>query len=304
MRPGTAAIGRMMGGTAYMYAAGSGISGSTADALMYFWFLLVVLSTVYVAHDAFTRNPELTVMKWGWVLVTLYIGPVGAALYVLSCKEPRPGTHERFVAPLWKQAFGSTIHCVAGDATGIMMAAVVASVLGLPPWGDSLLEYVVGFGFGLLIFQALFMRDMLGGSYLRAVRSTVFAEWLSMNCVMGAMVAVLVIIRSHVPGTDDAGSVRFWATFSVAVLAGLAFAYPVNVWLVANHLKHGMGTVRALGEGGEAVRAAAPEPASAGAGMEMPQSEVTAAQKAAMATLTVVFLASGVLLAGIFGDLG
>ncbi|MFD9975597.1 DUF4396 domain-containing protein [Streptomyces sp. NPDC059017] len=287
-----------------MYAAGSGISGSTADALMYFWFLLVVLSTVYVAHDAFTRNPELTVMKWGWVLVTLYIGPVGAALYVLSCKEPRPGTHERFVAPLWKQAFGSTIHCVAGDATGIMMAAVVASVLGLPPWGDSLLEYVVGFGFGLLIFQALFMRDMLGGSYLRAVRSTVFAEWLSMNCVMGAMVAVLVIIRSHVPGTDDAGSVRFWATFSVAVLAGLAFAYPVNVWLVANHLKHGMGTVRALGEGGEAVRAAAPEPASAGAGMEMPQSEVTAAQKAAMATLTVVFLASGVLLAGIFGDLG
>ncbi|MFE0090409.1 DUF4396 domain-containing protein [Streptomyces sp. NPDC058991] len=304
MRPGTAAIGRMMGGTAYMYAAGSGISGSTADALMYFWFLLLVLSTVYVAHDAFTRNPELTVMKWGWVLVTLYIGPVGAALYVLSCKEPRPGTHERFVAPLWKQAFGSTIHCVAGDATGIMMAAVVASVLGLPPWGDSLLEYVVGFGFGLLIFQALFMRDMLGGSYLRAVRSTVFAEWLSMNCVMGAMVAVLVIIRSHVPGTDDAGSVRFWATFSVAVLAGLAFAYPVNVWLVANHLKHGMGTVRALGEGGEAVRAAAPEPASAGAGMEMPQSEVTAAQKAAMATLTVVFLASGVLLAGIFGDLG
>ncbi|MFE0274983.1 DUF4396 domain-containing protein [Streptomyces sp. NPDC058992] len=304
MRPGTAAIGRMMGGTAYMYAAGSGISGSTADALMYFWFLLVVLSTVYVAHDAFTRNPELTVMKWGWVLVTLYIGPVGAALYVLSCKEPKPGTHERFVAPLWKQAFGSTIHCVAGDATGIMMAAVVASVLGLPPWGDSLLEYVVGFGFGLLIFQALFMRDMLGGSYLRAVRSTVFAEWLSMNCVMGAMVAVLVIIRSHVPGTDDAGSVRFWATFSVAVLAGLAFAYPVNVWLVANHLKHGMGTVRALGEGGEAVRAAAPEPASAGAGMEMPQSEVTAAQKAAMATLTVVFLASGVLLAGIFGDLG
>jgi len=27
-------------------------------------------------------------------------------------------------------------------------------------------------------------------------------------------------------------------------------AYPVNVWLVANHLKHGMGTVRAFSEGG------------------------------------------------------
>ncbi|MFL4949068.1 DUF4396 domain-containing protein [Streptomyces sp. MMS24-I31] len=284
--------------------AAGGVSGTTADALMYVWFFLVALSVVYVGFDAFTNNPELTVMKWGWVLVTLYIGPIGAALYVLSCKEPRPGDHERFVTPLWKQAFGSTIHCVAGDATGIMMAAVIASVIGLPPWGDSLLEYIVGFGFGLLVFQALFMRDMLGGSYLGAVRSTVFAEWLSMNCVMGAMVAVLVIIRSHVPGTDDTAGVGFWATFSLAVLAGLAFAYPVNVWLVSNHLKHGMGTVRVLGKGGEAVHGPTAAATSAGTGMAMPQTGVTGEQKAAMATLTVVFLASGVLLAAVFGRLG
>ncbi|MBN0046386.1 DUF4396 domain-containing protein [Streptomyces actuosus] len=286
-----------------MYVATGGIGGTTADALMYVWFFLVVLSAVYVAYDAFTGNPELTVMKWGWVLVTLYLGPIGAALYVLSCKEPGPGAHERFVAPLWKQSLGSTIHCVAGDATGIMVAAVVVSAVGLPPWGDSLAEYVVGFGFGLLVFQALFMRDMLGGSYLRAVRSTVFAEWLSMNCVMGAMVAVLVIVRSHVPGADDASDVRFWATFSLAVLAGLAFAFPVNVWLVANHLKHGMGTVRVLGKGGEALHEEQAADAPAGGGMDMTESGVTREQKAAMATLTIVFLASGVLLAGIFGQL-
>ena len=64
--------------------------GGTADAVLITWFALAVLSAAYVAYDAFTRNPELTVMKWGWVLVTLYIGPVGAALYVLSCKEPAP----------------------------------------------------------------------------------------------------------------------------------------------------------------------------------------------------------------------
>jgi hypothetical protein len=38
--------------------------------------------------------------------------------------------------------------------------------------------------------------------------------------------------------------------------------------------------------------------------MTMPQTEVTGEHKAAMATLTVVFLASGVLLAAIFGRLG
>ncbi|MFE5540633.1 DUF4396 domain-containing protein [Streptomyces sp. NPDC056519] len=278
------------------------MNGTAADALMYTWFFLAVLSAGYVAYDAFTRNPELTVMKWGWGLVTLYIGPVGASLYVLSCKEPRPGTHERFTAPLWKQALGSTIHCVAGDATGIMVAAVAASLLGLPPWADAVLEYAVGFGFGLLVFQALFMRDMLGGGYRAAVRSTVFAEWLSMNCVMGAMVAVNVIVRSHVPGARDVADVRFWATFSLAVLAGLAFAYPVNVWLVANHLKHGMGTVRALGSGGAALPV--PKPATTATGtMAMPGTAVTGEQKAAMATLTVLFLAAGVLLAALFGSL-
>lgn len=64
--------------------------------------------------------------------MTLYLGPVGLFLYVLSCKEPFPGTHERFIQPLWKQGMGSTIHCVAGDATGIIVAAAVTGALGLP----------------------------------------------------------------------------------------------------------------------------------------------------------------------------
>jgi len=40
--------------------------------------------------------------------------------------------------------------------------------LELPAELDITMEYVLGFGIGLGIFQALFMRDMLGGSYPRA----------------------------------------------------------------------------------------------------------------------------------------
>ncbi|HEX6475968.1 MAG TPA: DUF4396 domain-containing protein [Acidimicrobiales bacterium] len=231
----------------------TGLSRHGADGILYVWFALVLISAAYVAYDAFTRNPELTVMKWGWVLVTLYIGPIGASLYVLSCKEPAPGEHEAFVAPLWKQSLGSTIHCVAGDATGIVVAAAVTTSIGLPMWAELIVEYAFGFSFGLLVFQALFMRDMLGGSYLAAVRATVVAEWLSMNCVMAGMIPVMVLLRSHVPGTTDVGSVRFWGVLSVAVFVGLVVAYPVNVWLVQAGLKHGMGTVRALGEGGSPI---------------------------------------------------
>jgi hypothetical protein len=63
------------------------------------------------------------------LLVTPYMGPLGL---LIADKEPRPGTHEQFTAPLWKQGVGSTIHCVAGDATGIILAAVVTAMFGLP----------------------------------------------------------------------------------------------------------------------------------------------------------------------------
>jgi hypothetical protein len=221
------------------------------DVVVIVWIALALASTAYVAWDAFTNNPELTIMKWGWVLVTLYTGLVGAALYVLSCKEPRPGTHERFVSPLWKQGVGSTIHCVAGDATGIVLAATITALIGFPMWLDLVVEYAFGFAFGLLIFQALFMKDMMGGSYRRALADSLIPEWLSMNMVMAGMVPAMVLLMM---GQDmramDPRNLVYWGAMSASVTVGFLVAYPVNLWLVAVGLKHGMGTERALGKGG------------------------------------------------------
>ena len=220
------------------------------DTVLLVWFALTVVSVAYVAWDCFMNNPEMTVMKWGWVLVTLYTGAVGAALYVLSCKEPRPGSHAAFVAPAWKQALGSTIHCMAGDATGVIITATVTGWVGLPMWLDVILEYSFGFLFGLLIFQALFMREMLGGSYVRAVRRSVVPEWFSMNGVMAGMIPVMVVLMTRDMAAMEPSSIRYWGVMSVASLAGLVLAFPFNWWLVSAGLKHGMGTVRVLGKGG------------------------------------------------------
>lgn len=72
----------------------------------------------------------------GFILVTLYMGPIGLLLYVIADKEPRSGEHGSFTSPLWKHGIGSTIHCVAGDATGIILAAAITATLGLPMWQD------------------------------------------------------------------------------------------------------------------------------------------------------------------------
>ena len=213
------------------------------EGVMLLWFLLTGLSVLYVAIDI-QSTPESVVLKWGFVLLTAYTGPLGAFLYVLGCREPLPGLHERYVAVRWRQVLGSTMHCVAGDGVGILAGAVIASVMQLPGVLDVALEYVLGFGFGWTIFQALFMRGDAGGSYKAALRHTFFPELLSMNVLMAGMVPTMLLAMKYVPGAHDPAGPAFWFVMSMALVVGFVTAYPMNWWLVSRHLKHGMMTAR------------------------------------------------------------
>ena len=213
------------------------------DGVMLLWFLLAALSLLFVAIDI-QSTPESPVMKWGFVLLTAYTGVIGAFLYVLGCREPLPGLHERYTAAQWRQTLGSTMHCVAGDGVGILAGAVLSSVLGIAGPAEMILEYVLGFAFGWTIFQALFMRDMAGGSYLQALKSTFMSELLSMNLLMAGMIPTMMILRRYVAAADNPLTPNFWFVMSMSLLVGFIIAYPMNWWLVANHLKHGMMTVR------------------------------------------------------------
>ena len=220
----------------------AGIELNAIDAFLYVWFVLAGLSAAYVAWDGFVKkNPEAAVMKWGWVLITLYMGPVALALYVMADKEPKPGEHEGFIKPLWKQGVGSTVHCVAGDATGIITAAVITAALGQPMWIDLVVEYTAGFAFGLFIFQALFMKGMMGGTYLKAVGNSFIPEWFSMNMMAAGMFPVMIFLMM---GRDmramEPTEPLFWGVMSLGVIVGYFTAYPVNVWMVSRNLKHGL----------------------------------------------------------------
>ncbi|MDR5730524.1 MAG: DUF4396 domain-containing protein [Terriglobia bacterium] len=218
------------------------------DYFLLIWFILAAGSTAYVALDQFRNNPEPTVMRWGFILITLYMGPFGLLLYVLADKEPKPGTHEQFIKPLWKQGIGSTIHCIAGDATGIIAAAVITATLGLPMKIDLIVEYVAGFSFGLFIFQSLFMQSMMGGTYWENVRKSFLPEFISMNCMMAAMAPVMSLLMM---GRDmramEPTQLIFWGVMSLGVSAGFVMAYPANVWMVKRGLKHGLMTERKPG---------------------------------------------------------
>jgi len=213
------------------------------SGVMLLWFVLTAVSVLFVAVDIL-KTPESPVLKWGFILLTAYTGPVGAFLYVLGCREPLPGLHEQFTATRWRQVLGTTMHCVAGDGLGILAGAILGAIIHLSKPGEITLEYFLGFGFGWTIFQALFMKESSGGSFYKALKNTFIPELVSMNYLMAAMVLVTTIGMRMVPESTNPMSMEFWFIMSMALLAGFIAAYPINWWLVSNHLKHGMMTVR------------------------------------------------------------
>lgn len=164
-------------------------------------------------------------------------------IYLLACRRPFPGAHDRYTAVTWKQAMNSEMHCLAGDATGIIIAASIVPVFHLSNGWDLLIEYSAGFISGLFIFQALMMAGMYGGDYFKAVRKTIFAETVSMNMVMTGMIPTMVVLASIWPNTDDPLRPEFWFHMSMATIVGGLFAFPINYWLVNKHLKHGCMTL-------------------------------------------------------------
>ena len=302
------------------------------DYFLVAWFAFALASTAYVAVDQFGNNPEPTVMKWGFILVTLYMGPFGLLLYVLADKEPRPGEHEHFTSPLWKQGVGSTIHCVAGDATGIILAATVTALLGLPMWIDLIVEYIAGFSFGLFIFQSLFMKKMMGGTYWENVRKSFMPEFISMNAMMAGMAPTMSLLMM---GRDmramDPLEFVFWGVMSLGVMVGFTTAYPFNVWMVKKKVKHGLMTERpeAAGQqrdmsgmksetgqmsdeqmshmeghgGQQKAKKSGDREASPGGGHQM-GGDATTPQLAALAGVTSFLLISGMVIPGFSVNLG
>ncbi len=218
------------------------------QGVMLLCFILVGFSLMFVLYDTLTNTPVSWVQKLAWILVIFYSGPIGLFFYLLACRNPGPGLHEQFTRAQWKQALNSEMHCLAGDASGIILAAIIVSHFGLANGVDLILESLSAFIVGLLIFQALMMRSMYDNDYIKAVRKTFFAETVSMNMVMVGMVPVMVILMHHWQYGDDPFHPLFWFIMGLATIAGGITAYPINAWLVKNKLKHGCMTLPEKGD--------------------------------------------------------
>jgi hypothetical protein len=86
------------------------------DGAMIVWFVLTGASVLFVVWDPIFNGVTSWVQRIAWILVTIYTGPVGAFFYLLTCRRPFPGSHDRYTQATWKQGMNSEVHCLAGDA--------------------------------------------------------------------------------------------------------------------------------------------------------------------------------------------
>lgn len=214
------------------------------DLVLPIWFFTLFCSLAYVIWHNLARNPVSWVQKLAWILVTAYTGVVGLAAYWVSCRAKKGVSHQESTAPDWKQGINSEMHCLAGDATGIIFSAAVVYHFGFPNGIDLIIEYLSAFIVGLFIFQALMMVGMYQGNYLKAVKKTFFVETVSMNMVMLGMIPVMVILMNALPEGDNPWKPTFWLIMGMATIAGGITAYPINYWLVKKRLKHGCMTIQ------------------------------------------------------------
>jgi hypothetical protein len=131
-----------------------------------------------------------------------------------------------------------------------------------------------------------------------------------MNLLMAGMVPTMMILKAHIQSAGDPTTPRFWFVMSMSLLVGFVIAYPMNWWLVMNHLKHGMMTVRLSAVAGVPARhahALGPEAhvAHSNVGgapkgdlvMSMIESELPRPPVPVMAALSFLALAAGVMIA-------
>lgn len=224
-------------------------------AILVLWFASAILAALWAAYDLIKNQPKiLPVIKLAWVLVILYLGVIGLILYHFSCRVPASIDHSEFVAPMWKRSLGSTIHCVSGDALGIVIVAVIIYNAHLPMIAEFAIEYVFAFLFGWLIFQVAPIRIFMGKSLREALLGGARAEFVSLTVMVMGMFPTMYLLMRAAGGSGGTMpsplSLEFWGIMSVSIAVGFLFTYPASWWMVSVGWKRGMGSAGVMGRGG------------------------------------------------------
>lgn len=209
---------------------------------------LAVCCSLAIAADILAgRRQSMAIMNVVWPVTALYAGPLALAAYFLWAR-PAPGPRRANVGkrPFWQSVILGAMHCGGGCTLGdilsetLLVAWIPFTLFGSPVFASWLLDYAAAFVFGI-VFQycaIVPMRRMSpGGGLVAALKADTLSLTAWQVGMYGWMAVTTFILFHH---RLEKGDPRFWFMMQVAMLVGLATAYPVNWWLLRSGIKEAM----------------------------------------------------------------
>ncbi|MCP5411016.1 MAG: DUF4396 domain-containing protein [Alphaproteobacteria bacterium] len=202
-------------------------------------------SALLLAFQVWRRPEHMAVMNWVWPLVGLFAGPLALWLH------RRHGQYGHGKAPFPLAVAVAACHCGAGCSLGDLIAESLVLIapatlfwFGLGTiWNEPIfagwtLDFVLAFAIGI-VFQFFSIAPMRGLGVRNGIVAALKADALSLTAWQVGMYGFMAIVQFGLFRVT-AETVEFWFAMQLAMLAGLATAYPVNWWLLKAGIKETM----------------------------------------------------------------
>lgn len=185
------------------------------------------------------------IMNLVWPITMLYSGPIGLWFYFHAGKKHRHHGAGKYLV--------ATTHCGAGCTLGdiisescIIFFPSILLVFGYQTlWQHKMfsawiLDFLLAFALGILFqyFTIVPMKDLSPG---KGVLAALKADTLSLLAWQIGMYAWMALASFAIFHRElSPSSPLFWFMMQIAMLAGFATSYPINVWLVKSKIKEAM----------------------------------------------------------------
>lgn len=235
-------------------------------ALSIFSLLLGGACALFVAVDVARRPQAMGVMNIVWP-VTMLFGVVFVLWgYLRFGREPGPRNRldgqpaapaqmpsQPFPAIVAKGALHCGAGCMIGDVLAEWLAFIAPGVATWLGWGRLFeektfavweLDFVLAFALGIA-FQYFAIVPMRHLSIGRGLWAALKADTLSLTAWQVGMYGVMALVqwgwfKPSYGVQAQVDTPEFWFGMQLAMLAGLATAFPVNWWLIRSGLKEPM----------------------------------------------------------------
>ncbi|MEX3928247.1 DUF4396 domain-containing protein [Paraburkholderia sp. BR10936] len=230
---------------------------SWLDTLSLAWIILGAICAVAIVVDEVRHPQKMWIMNVVWPLTALFGSVLWIAAYYAWGRSVGDARRRSDAQPFSATVMKGTSHCGAGCALGDIIVEWTAFAFpALAVWfgwhtvfDDKTFavwipDFLVAFLLGI-VFQYFTIKTMRGLSATEGVVAAVKADIASITAWQVGMYGLMAIIqflwfKPAYGMVANVGTAEFWFAMQLAMLAGFATSYPINVWLIRSGVKEKM----------------------------------------------------------------